>query len=89
MKRLVLGVAVVGVAGFAVIAGRAGGAHAQETRPGFNECIAVSLYATSGRDFNAGNLPDKTVKIPAGWTVVGGTVVGAGTSTSPGMVLCR
>ncbi|MGI5861658.1 MAG: hypothetical protein ACOX6T_06325 [Myxococcales bacterium] len=89
MKKLVLGFAVVAVAGGAVIAGRAGGAYAQETRPVFNECIAVSLYSTTGRDFNAGGLPDKTVKIPAGWTVVGGTVVGAGNAANPGVVLCR
>ncbi len=88
MKRLALGVAVAAAVG-GIAVGLIGGASAQEPRPGFSECVAVSLYATSGRDFSAGSLPDKTVKIPAGWTVVGGTVVGAGGAATPGIVVCR
>lgn len=50
----------------------------------YQECISVTLYATSGRRMNSGTIPD-TVRIPAGWHVVGG----GGTQGGAIAVLCR
>ena len=55
----------------------------------FTECVAASLYDIRGKDLNDGQSPGKTVKLPVGWSPVGGTVVGAGTATTPAVVLCR
>lgn len=89
MKR-VLGIVAalaLGALGAQLVGARAASAQAPSSQ--FKECFAVSLYAVSGRELSAGALPDKMVKVPAGWTPVGGTVTGSGSATQPGMVLCR
>lgn len=46
----------------------------------YRECFSATLYITSGRDLNHGEIPD-LVTIPAGWHVAAG---GPGAA-----VLCR
>ena len=89
MRRIVaIGVLLaVAALGVQLLAARA--VRAQTPPPGYTECFAVSLWAVQGRELNEGELPKKRVKVPAGWTPVGGTVVGAGSAANPGMVLCR
>jgi len=53
----------------------------------YQECFAVSLWSISGRNLNEGQMPKKTVKIPTGWTPMGGGYdAGAGEGN---MILCR
>ena len=56
------------------------------------ECFAVKLWVEDGDVLNAGQLP-KTVKVPAGWFVAGGTTsfqaVAMGGVPAPAMVLCK
>jgi hypothetical protein len=54
----------------------------------FSECFASSIYHVSGRDLNRGEMPRQTVRIPRGWTPVGGGVGGGGSSSTV-VVLCR
>ncbi|MEZ9330210.1 hypothetical protein AB4152_14385 [Vibrio breoganii] len=51
------------------------------------ECASVSLWRNSGKSINKGNLPDKTVKVPEGWVVVGGGYDSQ--YSEPIMVICR
>ncbi|WP_444892856.1 hypothetical protein ACJJIE_21000 [Microbulbifer sp. TRSA001] len=52
-----------------------------------NECFAATLWNISGRSLNKGEVPEKTVKVPEGWKVVGGGVGGARGEAF--MILCR
>jgi hypothetical protein len=53
----------------------------------YQECFAVSLWSISGRNLNEGQMPKKTVKIPTGWTPMGGGYdAGAGEGNT---ILCR
>lgn len=58
----------------------------------YTECFAAKLWTGEGGAVSAGEIP-KTVKVPPGWTVVGGTtasaVVGMAVWAAPAMVLCR
>jgi hypothetical protein len=58
----------------------------------YTECFAAKLWTGEGAAVSAGDIP-KTVKVPPGWTVVGGTtasaVVGMAVWAAPAMVLCR
>jgi hypothetical protein len=56
----------------------------------YTECFAAKLWAANGDDVSAGRIP-KTVRIPPGWVVVGGTTtaMGAGTTPLPAAVVCR
>lgn len=61
------------------------------SQPGSLECFAAKLWAATGEDVTAGKIP-KTVHVPAGWNVMGGTTVPftvTGTTPVPAMVLCR
>lgn len=49
----------------------------------WQECFAATVWPVTGRNLNAGSLPDR-VRV-AGWVPVGGTAVGNG----PAVVLCR
>ena len=51
------------------------------------ECVAVELWRVSGKAVNKGMpIQDKhTVKIPEGWTVIGGT----GGGGHPTIAMCR
>lgn len=52
----------------------------------WRECFASSVWDISGRNLNAGQLP-QLVNIPPGWTPVGGLTLGQGNYA--GVVLCR
>lgn len=56
------------------------------------ECFAAKLWVENGDEVSAGKIP-RTVKVPPGWVVAGGTsafqAVGMGGVPSPAMVLCR
>ena len=57
----------------------------------YKECFGATLWLTAGRRLNNGYIPEKTVKVPVGWTVVGG---GYGPSSISGdaepiMILCK
>lgn len=56
----------------------------------YTECFAAKLWTANGDEVSAGRIP-KTVKIPPGWVVVGGTTtaMGAGTTPLPAAVVCR
>lgn len=56
----------------------------------YTECFAAKLWTANGDDVSAGRIP-KTVRIPPGWVVVGGTTtaMGAGTTPLPAAVVCR
>ena len=58
----------------------------------YTECFAAKLWTGEGAAVSAGEIP-KTVKVPLGWTVVGGTTasaaVGMAVWPAPAMVLCR
>jgi len=61
------------------------------SQPGTLECFAAKLWAANGEEVSAGKIP-KTVHVPAGWSVMGGTTVPftvTGTTPVPAMVLCR
>ena len=58
----------------------------------YTECFGATLWLTPGKSLNDGQIPEKTVKIPSGWTVVGGGYGGGGqgyTYAEPVMILCR
>ena len=60
---------------------------AQPSSPGqFAECFGATVYLAKGGNLNAAYVPDKTVLVPTGWTVVGGGSAGPG---GPMMVLCH
>ncbi|WP_444934999.1 hypothetical protein [Microbulbifer sp. JTAC008] len=52
-----------------------------------SECFAATLWQVSGRSLNKGEVPEKTVKVPEGWKVVGGGIGGARGEAV--MILCR
>lgn len=58
------------------------------TGPQFTECFAAKVWQGDGPSVSAGEIP-KTLKIPAGWTVVGGTTAAFGNSAAPAALLCR
>ena len=51
----------------------------------FSECAGVTLWLTPGKDINDGKLPEKTVNVPSGWSVVGGGQGPHGAN----MIICR
>jgi hypothetical protein len=51
----------------------------------FTECAAVTMYVNAGRSINAGREPVNTLRVPEGWTPVGGTTRGG----EPTLLLCR
>jgi len=53
---------------------------------GYYECFAATSYLVQGRSLNNQKAPKKTVKIPPGWTVVGGGGVHGGNSV---LIVCR
>lgn len=53
----------------------------------FKECFAVSLWMVAGRNLSESYAPQKTVKIPTGWTPIGGSARGQGNEGA--MILCR
>ena len=67
------------------------GAYAEESSGGDEaknkptECVAVELWTVSGKSINRGDEPKHTVKIPEGWTLVGGS----GGGGHPTIVICR
>jgi hypothetical protein len=62
----------------------ASSAHAQAGQRVWRECFSTSVWNQSGRRVNGGDLPEM-VRVPAGWTPVGG-----GSHGDYGMVvLCR
>ncbi|MBI5548041.1 MAG: hypothetical protein HY901_29525 [Deltaproteobacteria bacterium] len=92
MKKLLTGVALVclGVLAGSALFGAGAQAQAQAPRAGqYAECIGVTLWEMRGKDLNAGEAPSKTVKVPAGWTVVGGSASGNQASILPSMIICR
>ena len=50
----------------------------------WQECFAVSLYETTGRNLNAGQPPPPRVRV-SGWAPIGGTTVNGNSA----VVLCR
>jgi hypothetical protein len=57
------------------------------SEPQYSECFAVTLWLHTGRALNKGALPKKMVRIPVGWTPVGG---GARGQANEGvLILCR
>lgn len=53
----------------------------------YSECFAVTLWLHTGRALNKGAIPRKIVRIPVGWTPVGG---GARGQANEGvLILCR
>ena len=59
---------------------------AQSPHPAFRECFASKTWQVGGRATSAGNFPE-LVRIPPGWTPVGG---GGDASGREGIViLCR
>ena len=63
----------------------AGDDASKSTSGQFTECIAVELWTMSGKALNKGKEPKKTVKIPEGWTVVGG----GGGGGHPTVTICK
>jgi len=55
----------------------------------YSECFGATMWRTSGRSLNNGQLPKKTVKVPEGWSVVGGGYGGSTGGVEPVMILCR
>lgn len=54
----------------------------------YTECVAISLWVGSGRSLNeAGQIPE-SVRVPSGWTPVGGGARGE-TGREGMMILCR
>lgn len=51
----------------------------------FEECAAVLMWLTRGSSINAGNPPNRTVKVPQGWVVVNTDASAKG----PVMFICR
>lgn len=54
----------------------------------FTECMGVITWFGRGRDVNAGRLPKKRLRVPAGWTPIGG----GGPSddgVEPYIILCK
>ena len=47
----------------------------------FTECFGGKLWAVNGSHLNNGRGPEKTVRVPKGWTVAGGS--------GSMMILCR
>lgn len=47
-------------------------AQAAQPAPGDRECFAVSVWTIQGRALNAGETPNKTVRVPAQYDIVGG-----------------
>ena len=55
--------------------------------PQYSECFAVTLWLHTGRALNKGALPKKMIRIPVGWTPIGGS--GRGQTNEGVMILCR
>lgn len=51
----------------------------------FTECFSASMWVYSGRSINNGENPTKTVKVPLGWSVVGG----GSSSGEPVVIMCK
>lgn len=53
--------------------------------PQYSECTAIELYTHSPKHANKDIEIEKTTKIPAGWTLIGGS----GGGGHPTMIVCR
>lgn len=84
-KMVVVVAGVLGiVAGIAIGVGlEARPASAQVAR--FTECTSATMWISSGADMNQGRL-EQTVRIPPGWTVIGG---GGTNRPQPSLIICR
>jgi hypothetical protein len=89
MKQFLLGLSIsfafiLGCVTAAAVTSQAD-AQGQATAPsGGTECFAATTWYVTGKQLNAGEMP-QTVRIPAGWQVVG-----AGASEGSSIVmLCR
>ncbi|MGC4122256.1 MAG: hypothetical protein QM765_48270 [Myxococcales bacterium] len=80
--------ALLGLAGGLLLQTGRADAQAATGPRAYTECFAATLYDMRGKDLNEGAAPSKTVKIPPGWTPIGG---GGGLrgDTTPTVVLCR
>jgi hypothetical protein len=63
----------------------AGGDNIELSSKNVQECVAVELWTISGKHINKDVMPNRTVKIPEGWTVVGGS----GGGDHPTIAMCR
>jgi hypothetical protein len=95
MRQFLLGFSIAGAFALGCAAATTGvvPTPAQAEQPasysgaGFTECFGATTWTVQGRELNAGELPKETVKIPAGWTPVGG---GSWADSAYGYVLlCR
>lgn len=78
------------IATFFTLAGLGGGVLLASSPPAsaqarFTECTSATMWVSSGRDLNAGN-PAQAVRIPAGWTPIGG---GGVRGMEPVLIICR
>jgi hypothetical protein len=60
-------------------------AQAQAGTKQYSQCFGALTWVYSGSDMNNGEKPTKLVRIPAGWTPVGG----GGKGTEGIVILCR
>jgi hypothetical protein len=88
MKRAIMSAAIVSAfilgcvtATHVVQSARADGAEPS----GAKECFAVTTWAQSGKSINDGASPERLVRIPAGWDIVGS----GGSEGGPVVMLCR
>ena len=79
--RTVLAIVALLVGGH--LAGQLLHAQAQSNKQ-YTECFAARLWEADARAVHGGNFP-KMLKVPAGWTPVGGTTTG----DFPNVLLCR
>jgi hypothetical protein len=78
--RNILG--MVALVGAGCVLGQLLRAEAQTPSAAFKECFAARLWNDDAETIMAGKLP-KMLKLPAGWTPVGGT------GSVPMVILCR
>jgi hypothetical protein len=67
-----------------ILLGQFVSARAQSAKP-FRECVGAQLVHVSANTLNVAAQVVKTLKIPAGWTPIGG----ASSGDQPLVVLCR
>ena len=51
----------------------------------FSECFATTVTLVRGVDLNEGEMPERTVRVPPGWTPIGGGAAQGGSVA----ILCR
>ena len=60
-------------------------ARGNDVKVTYTECFGARTWQISGRDVNRGELPDKVLKVPSGWTAI----AGAGRGGDVYVILCR